>query len=516
MSEIRNPFDPSEGSYDNPFDLGSDAFAGNPFEEDLTPSAASAPEPDTHYEAPQAPAPHPAPELPLEQTPRPAPATNTAPPAPRPDPRPAPQTPPAAPPAQPAMPAAAPQSVTQQPASPAPIPAAQQPILSAQQQTVPQPTSPAPQHTAQQPAQHPTPPTPAPQNLQSNTQTPPALTPALPADDPNPLLAEMTRREQTSIFAKPPVFEYGSATEEIADPAQTFDQLRAAKADDFPELEDERRVSWSVVYGKITKTINSAEAKSKKIGEVKATIEASKEFISSLKTAKDKSPRCVVKPRVTAQSKGDLPAYKGIFGSLDDALRSDKVISLMPSSDGRMYEMRRTELGTFTAPASCRGIQEVKAGFIPALPLVPRELTLEIIGFFRSLVNSGNSLEAIVNILWDKEREAFCTFVPPQTVSRGSAAAELPKLHSRYLHYIDVHSHNTMPARFSAVDDADEKATRVYAVFGRLDRFLPEISVRISSGGSFSELDPLTVFEPLGKAYPESWNARVMTGGSEI
>ncbi|MDR1329783.1 MAG: Mov34/MPN/PAD-1 family protein, partial [Oscillospiraceae bacterium] len=227
---------------------------------------------------------------------------------------------------------------------------------------------------------------------------------------------------------------------------------------------------------------------------------------------KDKSPRCVVKPRVTAQSKGDLPAYKGVFGSLDDALRSDKVISLMPSSDGRFYEMRRTELGTFIAPASCRGIQEVKAGFIPALPLVPRELTLEIIGFFRSLVNGGG-LEAIVNILWDKEREAFCTFVPPQTVSHGSAAAELPRLHSRYLHYIDVHSHNTMPARFSAVDDADEKATRVYAVFGSLDRFIPEISVRISSGGSFSELDPLTVFEPIGKAYPESWNARVTTGG---
>jgi hypothetical protein len=394
------------------------------------------------------------------------------------------------------------------------MPAASAPHSAAQQQTVPQPTSPAPQ----QPAQHPTPlaaqqpATPIPQIPQPAAQTPPA---PVPADAPNPLLAEMTRQEQTSIFAKPPVFEYGSATEEITNPAQTFDQLRAAKADDFPELEDERRVSWGVVYGKITKAINSAEAKSKKIGEVKASIEASKEFIASLKTAKDKSPRCVVKPRVTAQSKGDLPAYKGIFGSLDDALRSDKVISLMPSSDGRFYEMRRTELGTFIAPAPCRGIQEVKAGFIPALPPVPRELTLEIIGFFRSLVNGGNSLEAIVNILWDKEREAFCTFVPPQTVSHGSAAAELPKLHSRYLHYIDVHSHNTMPARFSAVDDADEKATRVYAVFGRLDRFIPEISVRISSGGSFSELDPLTVFEPIGKAYPESWNARVMTGGSE-
>ena len=81
----------------------------------------------------------------------------------------------------------------------------------------------------------------------------------------------------------------------------------------------------------------------------------------------------------------------------------------------------------------------------------------------------------------------------------------------RYLHYADIHSHNSMEAKVSPVDDQDERATRIYMVVGRLDRFFPDISVRMSCGGTFQELDPATVIEGLGSVFPREWRDNVST-----
>jgi hypothetical protein len=57
-----------------------------------------------------------------------------------------------------------------------------------------------------------------------------------------------------------------------------------------------------------------------------------------------------------------------------------------------------------------------------------------------------------------------------------------------------------MRAFFSATDNADEKATRVYAVIGNVLSYFPEIKVRISNGGKFHEIEPEVVFEDFTKA----------------
>jgi hypothetical protein len=223
----------------------------------------------------------------------------------------------------------------------------------------------------------------------------------------------------------------------------------------------------------------------------------------------------VVKPRVTAQSKGDalaLPGYKGFFTDIGDAYASGKPISIVPGNDGHLYEIRRSELGTFTTrTANCKELGEIRAGFIPALPLIPRETILSVIGFFRSLITANWGCEALVNIMWDRTLRAFAVYVPKQTVTHTSVAADTTDMPdpARYLHYADIHSHNTMPAKFSKIDDADEKATRVYAVFGRLYAFMPDISVRISNGGKYFEIEPSVVFEPMFSRYPEIWNGCV-------
>lgn len=312
------------------------------------------------------------------------------------------------------------------------------------------------------------------------------------------------------VDEKLPVFVYAGATETIGDTSMTFDELRIEKARDFPELDDGKRVSWTVEYGKITKPVTDPKGTS--IGKMKSGIETSKEFRDSLKRAKDKNPACKVKPRVTAQSKGTVTEYKGVFTTMEEAEAAGKVISIVPSQDGRVYEIRDTEMGRFITPvAGCDLLSEVQAGFVPALPRIPVEQMMQILAFFRHFVQNGAENEALLNIYWDKEDQEFIVDAPEQVVTKTSVNSQLSDEFSseRYIHYMDIHSHNTMNAFFSPVDDHDEKATRLYTVIGRLDGCVPEVKTRISNGGKFLEINPAEVFEFAGGSFPSEWKERV-------
>lgn len=59
------------------------------------------------------------------------------------------------------------------------------------------------------------------------------------------------------------------------------------------------------------------------------------------------------------------------------------------------------------------------------------------------------------------------------------------------------------------MDDADERGTGLYMVLGNLDRFYPDIAVRICCGGSFVDIDPATVIEGLEEPFPSEWSNNV-------
>ncbi|MGN0273281.1 MAG: hypothetical protein ACI4DT_00650, partial [Chordicoccus sp.] len=281
-------------------------------------------------------------------------------------------------------------------------------------------------------------------------------------------------------------------------------------ADDFPELEEGKSVSWRVRYGTATKSVT--DPKGTTILQTKQEIERSKAFLDSLKKGKDKDPVCLVIPSVTAKSKG-IAAYKGMFPSLETARASDKVICLIPARDGQVYELRKHELGEFIAPKhNITELSEIRAGFRPALPLIPGALLGQIISFFRCFMGEKQEYEALVQIYWDREAEEFIPFVPKQSVSKAGIRANLENNtlpEDRYLHYADVHSHNSMEAKFSRIDDRDERPTGLYIVLGRLNGFYPEISVRISCGGVFQAIDPSLVLESVGAEFPTEWIDRV-------
>ena len=391
----------------------------------------------------------------------------------------------------------APASEAQEPTveSAEPVPAPNPAAVSAPAPREPEtPAAPAPKPAAAPPAEKPAP-----------------EQPEVSAAAENPIAAafEQKTAENTKkgLLEKPPVFYHKGVKEEIEDASMTFEELRIRKSEDFTDLEEGKRVSWSVEYCGIRKEIK--DPKGTTIISVKETFERSREFLAALKKSKEKDPCCYVKPKVEMKTKGKA-AYKGKFGTLEEARASDKVICLIPARDGRIYELRKMEQGEFIAPKNnVVDFSEIRAGFTPALPKIPAQLMGQIIAFFRTFMTENEENEALALIYWDKAENRFFAYVPKQSVCKEEVEANLHDCpyddEERYICYADIHSHNSMDAFFSGKDDRDERSVGLYFVLGELDHFYPEIKARVFCGDNFVTIDPATVIEGLEQPFPQEW-----------
>ena len=169
-------------------------------------------------------------------------------------------------------------------------------------------------------------------------------------------------------------------------------------------------------------------------------------------------------------------------------------------------------------------LDEIRAGFTPALPRIPYSLLEQAVALFRRLMNAGTNghpLEDLVRIYWDRVEQEFFLHVPRQRVGKMSVDTVLYGNDllddERYLHYADLHSHIDMAAQFSPTDDQDERANRVYMVMGRLDRYFPELSVRVCNGGHFCAIPPEQVLEPVSEGdFPLEWLERIKPTGDYV
>ena len=328
------------------------------------------------------------------------------------------------------------------------------------------------------------------------------------------------KRMLEALAAKPAIFAYAKVKENIEDRDSTFEDLRQRYEADFPELSDPKTISWTVNYGKTTKSVSNPG--SDKVYDIKTEIENSKAFKEALKKAKtdaEKNPECIVKLFKKAQTKGEeLSGIKELCLTKAEAAQTNKPIVLLPSKDGRVYEQRRNEIGCFTAPAeNVREFEDIRAEFKMALPKIPAHIFSKVMGFFKSISDELH-YEVLVHILYDTEEKEYIIKVPKQRISEASVNSETDEPYpDRYIHVMDFHSHNTMPAVFSGTDNADEKETRLYAVAGRFNRTFPEITVRAGCAGKFIPLNPEDVFEgDFFGSYPEEWKENIRHWGTEI
>lgn len=420
---------------------------------------------------------------------------------------------PAAPPtAQPAAP---------QEAIPTPAPAVQTPQIpqaapAIQQQVIPQPA------IQQQPMAQPQPVVQQPVMQQAAPEPAPVQETMLDKFDMvmQNLEAQGEKRMLDALAAKPAIFSYAKVKENIEDRDSTFEDLRQKYEADFPELSDPKTISWTVNYGKTTKSVSNPG--SDKVYDIKAEIENSKAFKEALKKAKtdaEKNPECIVKLFKKAQTKGEaLSGIKELCLTKAEVAQTNKPIVLLPSKDGRVYEQRRNEIGCFTAPAeNVREFEDIQAEFKMALPKIPAHIFSKVMGFFKSISDELH-YEVLVHILYDTEEKEYIIKVPKQRISEASVNSETDEPYpDRYIHVMDFHSHNTMPAVFSGTDNADEKETRLYAVAGRFNRTFPEVTVRAGCAGKFIPLNPEDVFEgDFFGSYPEEWKENIRHWGTEI
>ena len=321
------------------------------------------------------------------------------------------------------------------------------------------------------------------------------------------------KRMLEALAAKPAIFSYAKVKENIEDRDSTFEDLRQKYEADFPELSDPKTISWTVNYGKTTKSVSNPG--SDKVYDIKTEIENSKAFKEALKKAKtdaDKNPECIVKLFKKAQTKGEaLSGIKELCLTKAEAAQTNKPIVLLPSKDGRVYEQRRNEIGCFTAPAeNVREFEDIQAEFKMALSKIPAHIFSKVMGFFKSISDELH-YEVLVHILYDTEEKEYIIKVPKQRISHVAVNSEAEEPYpERYIHVVDFHSHNTMPAVFSETDNDDEKETRLYAVAGRFDRTFPEITVRAGCAGKFIYLPPEEVFEGnFFGDFPKEWKENI-------
>lgn len=420
--------------------------------------------------------------------------------------------------AQPTAQPAAPQEVIPTPAPAVQTPQIPQAAPATEQQVVPQ-TQPIVQ---QQPMVQPQPVVQQPAMQQAAPDPAPVQETMLDKFDMvmQNLEVQGEKRMLEALAAKPAIFSYAKVKENIEDRDSTFEDLRQRYEADFPELSDPKTISWTVNYGKTTKSVSNPG--SDKVYDIKAEIENSKAFKEALKKAKtdaEKNPECIVKLFKKAQTKGEaLSGIKELCLTKAEAAQTNKPIVLLPSKDGRVYEQRRNEIGCFTAHAeNVREFEDIRAEFKMALPKIPAHIFSKVMGFFKSISDELH-YEVLVHILYDTEEKEYIIKVPKQRISEASVNSETDEPYpDRYIHVMDFHSHNTMPAVFSGTDNADEKETRLYAVAGRFNRTFPEITVRAGCAGKFIPLNPEDVFEGnFFDSYPQEWKENICHWGTEI
>lgn len=168
---------------------------------------------------------------------------------------------------------------------------------------------------------------------------------------------------------------------------------------------------------------------------------------------------------------------------LQDALRNEFFAGFFVSE--RRWYLEKYPLGVFAGEMCGEKMANVK--FFPAIPKIPRSLLKEIIMYFQQDVEK----EFVVQVVY-RDGKFFINYPDMQLGSKSmvSYAFQIPV---GTLLVITIHSHNTMPAFFSATDDADEKITGLYGVIGRLDR-KPQICCRASLNGSFGSINVKDLF----------------------
>lgn len=180
-----------------------------------------------------------------------------------------------------------------------------------------------------------------------------------------------------------------------------------------------------------------------------------------------------------------------------------KSITYVTAKNG-LFEVRHSDLATIVCkPKEVLGItEEWKEGITLNIPKVPYNYLMQTISFFRGVcVKQKGPSEAIIQVWWDRAKKEHVLHVPEQQVSGGGVRHQSnfdQEAGGNYLHVMDIHSHGSMGAFWSGIDDADEKRVsteRLFGVIGKVQSPIPEWKWRMRTRDGFIDFNIAEVFD---------------------
>lgn len=282
----------------------------------------------------------------------------------------------------------------------------------------------------------------------------------------------------------------------ITDRELTLEQIRQQLERDFPELSKSRTV-WFWDMPEDAPAAGEGQAEESGSSEVGAGVDG-KTGASENKEKAEPKPIVIV-PAAIAGVKGlggtISQAVRGFHWSVEEMLADPRPIQVLAARDG-IYEVRRTPAGIFSVKLdSPEFLKDWQEGMSLTYPKIPASILNAAIGFFRQ--NLPN--EAIAMIVWQNSDRQYTLEIPQQEATVSSISYQRLDI-ERWLDpqqtlVMEIHSHGYWNAYFSETDNADELATGLYAVVGRLQAAQPQLKVRYSCGGRYREIDPGDVFD---------------------
>lgn len=205
------------------------------------------------------------------------------------------------------------------------------------------------------------------------------------------------------------------------------------------------------------------------------------------------------------------------------------------ANDGKLYRYHRyageRELLTKIAETPIRFVDKTqlveRRQIVPGGVRVPMQLLKDIENFFRAFmiknVNTASGYrpghgdyEAMALIMYNLDTQQYRVSIPSQRVSKASVSYDIDDKADNEIVVVDIHSHNSMGAFFSGVDDRDDRAGAwVTGVLGKLDQ--PEFASvwRFNAGATKVPLTVADIFEtPTISANPvdQAWMDKVQVG----
>jgi hypothetical protein len=194
-----------------------------------------------------------------------------------------------------------------------------------------------------------------------------------------------------------------------------------------------------------------------------------------------------------SSSKIGVAVISGKKGAAAMAAPRGKVVDFMSYLASISKRVEETELGTFKGYQNDETLEVTGLSFSMKLPKIPITYLDTIIQEFRRDLSNEN----MVQIYWSVKENSYYLVKPRASYSKVAVHYEMT--HTDDVLVMTIHSHNTMRAFWSSVDDEDEIYTGLFGVIGNLDRSTPSMLFRAGMEGCFESLSVDQLFAKGGE-----------------